>query len=207
MNGPKQPNDVGALIESCNRGDRNAWERFYSRYLPVVRYAVTKLFASRPEEIEDSTQEVFLHLFRALKSYDPSRPLETYILEIARRVVISRFRSVSALKRGGAHPRRFGIDESGSEKEAGYVCLAAQDQTQEEVLIKAEETHRLRRALKKLTDKCRDLLLLRYDGGFSYTEIALKLDVKEGTLRVRVQRCLSSLATAYAELAAPGGEP
>jgi RNA polymerase sigma-70 factor, ECF subfamily len=165
-----------------------------------VRCAVARLFRSRPEEIEDVVQDVFVHLFRALQQYDSSRSMEAYILEIARRVGISRFRHNSAIKRGGLNPGRVSIDAHESENEAGWVFLAAQAETQEEALIRAQDKNLLRRALRRLSESCRKLLALRYDGGLSYGDIAVELNVKEGTLRVRVQRCLSSLAVAYAEV-------
>jgi RNA polymerase sigma-70 factor, ECF subfamily len=192
--------DLGSLIQRCNCGDRSAWEEFYARCLPQVRCAVAKVFRSRSEEIEDVVQDVFIHLFRALHQYEASRSIEAYILEIARRVGISRFRHNSALKRGGLNPGRVSIDGNDSESDAGWVFLTAQAETQEDALIRAQETSYLRRALGRLSESCRKLLALRYDGGLSYGDIAVELNVKEGTLRVRVQRCLSSLSAAYAEV-------
>jgi RNA polymerase sigma factor (sigma-70 family) len=196
----RRSDDIGSLIQRCNCGDRSAWEELYAHCLPLVRCAVARLFRSRPEEIDDVTQDVFIHLFKALRLYDASQSIEAYILEIARRVGISRFRHVSALKRGGLNPGRVSIDGHNANDESGWVSIASQAETQEEALIKAQDAGFLRRALGKLSESCRKLLALRYDDELSYGDIALELNVKEGTLRVRVQRCLSSLAAAYAEV-------
>jgi len=150
--------------------------------------------------MEDVVQEVFISLIKALRTYDPMRPLEVYILEIARRVKISCLRSASTAKRGGPNPgsRRVGLHDRPMDEDAGgAVQLAAQQPGQEQRLMEAQEAGFLRRALQSLSENCRKLLAYRYDQGLSYKEIAGTLGEKEGTLRVRLQRCLAALAQHY----------
>ena len=168
---------------------------------------VNRLGSGDPNETEDLVQEVFIHLFSALRKYDRTRPIEAYILEIARRVRISRYRKNSAVKRGGTDRTTVPLDAHDG-GEAGFITLPSAERDQEEVLIRAQQTGLIRRALETLSESCRKLLAMRYDRGLSYKEISTALDAREGTLRVRVQRCLSSLARSYAELALEeGGDP
>ena len=44
------------------------------------------------------------------ESYEPSKSVEAYILEIARRVRISSYRKEAALKRGGGNPGASGAE-------------------------------------------------------------------------------------------------
>lgn len=185
------------MIKRCNQGDPSAWEEFYARYLGMISCAVRRHCKPGADELDDVVQEVFISLFKALKDYDPARSLEAYILEITRRVRISRFRRASALKRGGANPISVPISAHDAGQENGYVSLASPTENQETSLIRARERSKLRRALMELSDSCRELLGLRYEQELSYKELASKLQAKEGTLRVRVQRCLSSLAKIY----------
>jgi RNA polymerase sigma-70 factor, ECF subfamily len=185
------------LIERCNRGERDAWEEFYRRYYGLVACAVKKLRSSEPDDTEDVVQDVFINLFRALKEYDPARSLEAYIIEIARRVRISRFRSATAAKRGGRAGPASPLDAHDRGDEGGYISIASNADNQEQALIKAQETRLLRKALEGISETCRKLLALRYDGGMQYSEMASILGLKEGTLRVKVQRCLSALAKSY----------
>ena len=191
---------AASLIERCNQGDREAWNQFYARYMGVIARAVSRYSQSAVETTDDLVQEVFIQLFKALKSYDSSRPVEAYILEISKRVGVSRFRRISAAKRGGLDTVNFRISAHG-EGEAGYIVLGSPDEDQESALIKANATRSVRAALRSLKEACRKLLSLRYEKGLSYGEIAELLEVKEGTLRVRVQRCLSTLAQRYSGLA------
>ena len=78
----------------------------------------------------------FVNLFKALKQYDPGRPIETYILEIARRVRIGRYRKASAVKRAG---NPVPVDFWGSDSERGFIAVASADENQEDSLIRAQE--------------------------------------------------------------------
>jgi RNA polymerase sigma factor (sigma-70 family) len=192
--------DVAALIARCNRGDTEAWEGFYRAYHGMVARAVRAYARHSSVDVEDLIQEVFLALFKALRRYDPSRPVEAYILEIARRVGISGLRKESALKRGGGNPGPISLNSHDylSREDGTPQDLNTDDQ--ETQLIKAQEGRFLRKALMGLSASCRELLRMRYESGFSYAIIAERLSVREGTLRVRVQRCLSSLAEHYGRI-------
>jgi RNA polymerase sigma factor (sigma-70 family) len=166
----------------------------------MISCAVKKYIRPGSDEESDLVQEVFLALFGALKSYDPSRPVEAYILEIARRVRISMYRKDSALKRGGDNPGPSALNTHDSTHDEDCVSVPSPLDDPESSLIKAQEAHLLRNALNALSESCRELLALRYERELSYQEIGQRLEVKEGTLRVRLQRCLASLARKYAGL-------
>ncbi|MBI4964953.1 MAG: sigma-70 family RNA polymerase sigma factor [Desulfomonile tiedjei] len=204
MPAPKPGDDIRSLVARCNQGERQAWEEFYARYFGMVSAAVKRMSRSKPNETEDTVQDVFLHLFKALGKYDPSRSLEAYILEIARRVGITRYRHASAAKRGGTNPHHRQVDAHDSADRGQCVSVADDGQDQEALYIRAEETHLLRLALNLIGESCRELLGLRYDHGLSYKEIAMILNDKEASLRVRLQRCLASLGRNYSQLSSQG---
>jgi RNA polymerase sigma-70 factor (ECF subfamily) len=155
---------------------------------------------SRSDELEDVSQEVFIQLFKALRDYDEEKSLEAYIMEIARRVAIGRFRRATAFKRGGPN-REPSVDSSRDGDLQRGFCSSASAENQEMLLIRAEETKFLRFALNAISEACKKLLGFRYDQGLSYQEISALLGTKEATLRVQVARCLSSLSTHYGRAA------
>jgi len=164
----------------------------------MVATAVRRNRGADEADMEDVVQEVFINLIKALRNYDPMRPLEAYILEIARRVKISYLRSASAAKRGGPNPGRRRVDlHDRLADDVGAVQVAARQPGQEQRLMEAQEAGLLRRALQNVSENCRKLLAYRYDRGLSYKEIAETLGEKEGTLRVKLQRCLTALAQHY----------
>lgn len=193
----ERSSELESLIHRCNRGDARAWEEFYGRFHGLITSVVKRYGGPGTDEVEDMVQEVFINLFRALKSYDPSRSIEAYILAIARRVRISRLRKSSAQKRGGGNPGNAVLDALDGNSEGESVSVASSADDQETRLLKAQEERLLRRALGSLSEACQSILAMRYNQGLSYKEMAEGLAIKEGTLRVRVQRCLSSLSKAY----------
>ena len=193
-------NDFRSLVERCNCGDREAWAQFYALCFPWVSLAIRRTAYADPEDIEDTIQEVFIQLFKALRIYDPTRSLHAYVLEIARRVAIGRLRSVAAAKRGGLNPGHKRVNAHDCDDGEETVSVASPQTSQEILLMKAQEGHFLRKALGHITEKCKHLLALRYEQELSYQEIAQATGVKEPTLRVRVQRCLSALGERYSEL-------
>ena len=124
---------LDSLVQRCNRGDKQAWEEFYTTYFGLVS-SVAKRYSSQANDAEDIIQEVFVNLFKALKQYDSSRPIETYILEIARRVRIGRYRKASTMKRAG---NPVPVDFWGSDSERGFIAVASADENQEDSLIKS----------------------------------------------------------------------
>jgi len=193
--------EVEDLVKRCNQGDGRAWEEFYGRYVGMISRVVKSYFKSSHEDADDLIQEVFVRLMNALKNFDATMSLEAYIIEIARRARIELLRKASSLKRGGGHSRPLPISVHDCPEGQVHIVLASQTEDQEASLMKAQEAGILRQAILELSDGCRKVLALRYDEGLSYKEIAERLAVKEGTLRVRVQRCLSSLAGLYSKVA------
>jgi RNA polymerase sigma factor (sigma-70 family) len=193
-------NDFRSVIERCNCGDKEAWAQFYALCFPLVSRAVRRTAYFDPGDSEDTIQEVFIQLFRALRVYDPARSLHAYVLEIARRVEIGRLRNMSAAKRGGLNPGHKRVNALDCDDGEETVSVASHHANQEILLIKAQEGHFLRKALEHITGKCRHLLSLRYEQELSYKEIAQATGVKEPTLRVSVQRCLSALGERYSDL-------
>jgi RNA polymerase sigma factor (sigma-70 family) len=193
MGGPDMSDatdELWRLVERCNGGEEKAWHEFWSRYHNKISGAVRKLCYSAPGEIEDIVQEVFEHLLTALRSYDPSRSIEAYIVDIARKVAISYIRKESAKKRKPLSTADCPVDPPPCPNPEG-------------TLIQAQEKELLRKSLNELPEDCRRLIAMKYDEGLSYKEIATWTGVKEVTLRTQMSRCLSTAGKISQRLSAP----
>ena len=105
---------------------------FTRAYFGLVS-SVARRYSSQANDAEDIIQEVFVSLFTALKRYDPARSIEAYILEIARRVRIGRYRKASAAKRAG-NPVPLDVHDCDSER--GFIAMTSADEDQESSLIR-----------------------------------------------------------------------
>jgi len=80
------------LMAAAQDGDRKAYETLLRETLPYIRNVVRSLH-SRPERVDEVTQDVLLTVHRVRHTYDPARPFRPWLAAIARR------RAIDALRR------------------------------------------------------------------------------------------------------------
>ncbi len=155
--------------------------------------SVHRYVASRagPGDIEDLVSETFVVAFRARHRYDPAyESARPWLLGIATNVVRQHRRSETRrLARLGTMGRAPDHDLDPA-------------QSISEALDNAAEADRVRRALDRLDDRYRDVLLLAAAADLSYDEIARALGVPIGTVRSRLARGRRRLR----ELLGPDGQ-
>ena len=156
------------------------WSALYEELYPgLVRYLHAKVWdADRAREL---AQEVFVRALRA-RPDDPRAWLFTVAANLARdesRLVVRRKKHLALLKNEAVlHPPR--IDP--------VAALEAQ-----------ERADAVRRALDLLTERDREVLLLK-DAGLSYAEIAERTNMAVGAIGTTLCRARKRLLEAHASL-------
>src|SRR5437870_13019458 len=80
------------LVERCLRGDEGAWEELVRTHSRRV-YGLCYRFTGRDTEAQDLTQEVFLRVFRTLKSYRSGEgAFVTWLTRLSRNLLIDHYR-------------------------------------------------------------------------------------------------------------------
>jgi len=146
-------------------------------------------FVGRHDEAEDLTQDVFLKLFKSLKTFDRRANFSTWLISVSRNLCIDHYRSTRREHEVVTHD----VDASS----------LAQPSTIESPLTMLERRDRvglLRAALDKLAPSLRTAVMLRDIQELSYQEIAERLDVPEGTVKSRINRGRTELARQIARL-------
>lgn len=182
---------VAALVERCLSGDASAWEEIVNLYQRRI-YNVCYRFAGAAEDAEDLTQEVFIRMYRTLKSYDASKgALITWVTTIARNLLVDHFRrskqerltdSLEAAPAGDQDALTLSeqLPDLGPSPDAG---------------LQTQETQRVvHQALQKLSPELREAVILRDLQDMDYREIAAVLRVPEGTVKSRINRGRAELA-------------
>lgn len=156
------------LVRNCLRGDQNAMVSLVEELHPIV-YAVCFRLLGHRHDAEDAVQETFTRLFRHLKQWDQSRPLEPWLLTIAGN------RCRTMLARRKRQPKVDGAIDMGQ-----WVADEADhsDNLREE----------LERSLGGLRDEHRQAFLLFHRDHLSYAEISTALDCPLGTVKTWVHR-------------------
>ena len=182
---------VAALVERCLGGDAAAWEEIVRLYHRRI-YNVSYRFAGSAEDAEDLTQEVFIKMYRTLKSYDGSKgALITWVTTIARNLLVDHFRR-------SKHDRVTDSLESAPSGDQDALTLGEQLPDlgpSPDAGVRTQETQRtVHMALQKLSPELREAVILRDLQDLEYREIAHVLRVPEGTVKSRINRGRAELA-------------
>ncbi len=181
------------LVGRCLEGSKAAWNEFYDRYLPLVRKVIHSRLRCSESDMQDMVQNVFLALFTALSTYDDRYPLSKFVWVVGERICIDEYRKTVAGKRDGEHVSVNHHDHGDEDT----TMVRSDLDPQEDQVARAELVHFLRLAFRRLGDRCRELLRLRYIEELSFKEIVPLLGGKEKTLAVQAGRCLDELKATY----------
>jgi RNA polymerase sigma-70 factor, ECF subfamily len=182
------PQEIDPLIERCLKGDQRAWDEIVRLYWRKV-FNVAYKFVGRQDEAEDLTQDIFLKLFKSLKTFDRRANFSTWLISVSRNLCIDHYRSMRREHDVVTH-------------DVDVVSLArpsALDSPQV-ALEQRDRVALLRAALDKLAPSLRTAVMLRDIQELSYQEIAKKLGVPEGTVKSRINRGRTELARQIARL-------
>ena len=160
------------MLRRAGRGDQAAFAELYDALSPLVHGVVLKVVRD-PAQSEEVTQEVFVELWRLAARFDESRgSVTSWVATVAHRRAIDRVRS----------------EQSSRDRVARQVSNISRDydDVSDEVESKFERA-RVRRALERLTGVQREAVELAYFGGHTYREVAVLLDVAEGTVKTRIR--------------------
>jgi RNA polymerase sigma-70 factor (ECF subfamily) len=168
------------LMRAANRGDGEAYRRVLGELAPLLRALARRglaRYGAGPEEAEDIVQETLLALHLKRHTWDEARPLLPWVRAIAQNKLLD------ALRRRGRQAH-VPIDNLGEE------LLAVE--TEPAVLDGVESGL----ALSRLSGRARDIVVAISVEGASAREVADRLGMTEGAVRVALHRALRSLAEA-----------
>lgn len=170
--------DDAELVRGCLRGDAEAWQEIVHTHTRRIYNLCYRFTASR-EEAQDLTQEVFLRVFRTLKSYDAGQgALGVWMHRVARNLLIDHYRATrherASVSLEDELPR---LEEKPSRALPPDRGVAL-----------GELSAAIQQALARLSPELREAVILRDLQGLEYREIAQVLEVPEGTVKSRINR-------------------
>ncbi len=172
------------LVERCLSGDDSAWEDMVKCHSRRV-FALCYRFTNKDSEAQDLTQEVFLRVFRTLKSFRAGEgSFVVWLTRLTRNLLID-------------HYRRTRLDRATDSIEDQLPILeergTAASRT-DGMLAGREASELLQAALARLSPELRETVILRDLEELEYREIAQVLKVPEGTVKSRLNRGRAELA-------------
>lgn len=172
------------LVEQCLSGNEAAWEDLVRVHTRRV-YAVCYRFTGTSEEAQDLTQEVFLRVFKTLKSFRAGEgSFAVWLNRLTRNLLIDHYR------RNRNERQTDSIEDQLTQIEETTAVTSRTDS----MLAGREAGEMIQAALQRLSPELRETVILRDVEELEYREIAQVLNVPEGTVKSRLNRGRAELA-------------
>lgn len=170
------------LVAACRAGDAAAWDALVARYERLV-YTIPLRYGLTRAEADDVFQTVWLKLLERLPTLRQPERVGAWLVTTARRECWGRRRSAEHKRTDTVAPEAL--------PESRWI----DELSPEEILLRYERQHAIRRAIERLEERCRHLLqLLYYESSRpSYAEIAARLRIPVGSIGPTRARCLQKL--------------
>ena len=175
-----------SLVERCLRGEEAAWEDLVKVHTRRV-FGICYRFTGSDSEAQDLTQDVFLRVFRSLKTFRAGEgSFVVWLTRLSRNLLIDHYRRTRQDRATDSIEEQLPMLEE-------KTALGART---DGLLAGREAGEVLQTALQKLSPELRETVILRDLEEMEYREIARVLNVPEGTVKSRLNRGRAELARA-----------
>jgi len=182
---PERLRDL-AWMQGIQNGDQEALRELILEYQSRVAGVIARM-AGSSSDAEELTHEVFVRVWRSAHRYQPSAKLSTWLLTIARNLVLNEIRyrqrhptvSRDIVREDGQYPEDSTPDTASVPPDAA--------------LLESELQQAIDDALQQLPENQRAALVLQRFEALSYEEIATLLDVSVPAVKSLLFRARTTL--------------
>lgn len=172
-----------ALMLKVKAGDLDRMGLLFERHYKPLFGFLYRMTSDR-ENSEDMVQNVFLRMLKYRHTFKGDGEFRTWMYHLARNVLNDFHKSNKKQMNR--------LEDQFNEVADDSTGISAD---------REEEVHLLNRALTRLTEENREILVLSRYQELAYSEIAQILEITEANVRVRIHRAMAQLKTAYLKLA------
>lgn len=185
---PRALDPDSLLVERCVAGDTAAWEDLVRLHTRRV-YGICYRFTGSDSEAQDLTQDLFLRIFRTVKSFRMEEgSFATWTARVTRNLLIDHYRRTRQDRATDSIEDQLPRIESSPSP--GTRAVPRPDA----LVTNREKEEILQGALKRLSPELRETVILRDLQELEYREIAIVLNIPEGTVKSRLNRGRAELA-------------
>ena len=174
-----------AIVAELKAGSEEAYAWLIGEFQQPV-YGLVYRIVNDPSDAADTTQDVFLKVFRGMKHFQGESSLKTWIYRIALHEAANRRRWWFRHK---AYETSIEPAESeGAAGEAMQIALTDRADSPFDNAANGEVRRKVEEALRQVPEPYRTTLILRDLEEMSYEEIAEVLEISLGTVKSRLTR-------------------
>jgi RNA polymerase sigma-70 factor, ECF subfamily len=177
--------EEASIVAELKAGSEEAYDWLIARYHQPI-YSLVYRILTDPSDAADTTQEVFLKVFRGMKRFNGQCSLKTWLYRIA-------VHEASNQRRWWFRHKSRETSMEMHEDENGNHCglcetLVDPGESPHEILAHEEVRARVEQELQQVSEPYRTTVVLRDIEGLYYEEIAEILQISLGTVKSRLIR-------------------
>jgi RNA polymerase sigma-70 factor (ECF subfamily) len=160
------------------QGDSEIFGVLVDRYeQKLLRYG--RKFLSRPEDVQDIVQDVFIRAYRNIQSFDSTQRFNPWIYRIAHNAYLN------TMRRNSLAPISVDFDT--------VLVHFKYDDPSESEREQKDMRDLIERSMNDIPAKYREVLILHYFEEMPYKDIADVLQIPVGTVSIRLRRAREAL--------------
>lgn len=171
------------LILRCQKGETSAFEELYDLYGKKIFNIILKLI-SNYHDANDLTQEVFIKIYKSIDKFKGNSSLWSWIYVIISNSVKDYFRK---------NLKNVALSIDNEDEETGTIEIIDESNFVENILMVKYQKELVNKAISQLGYNHKEIILLKEIYDYSYSEIALMLQISEGTVKSRLNRARENL--------------
>ncbi|MCK5848873.1 MAG: RNA polymerase sigma factor [Caldisericia bacterium] len=166
------------LIELAKRGDSEAMTTIYQEFGEEILRAAYGISKNK-DDAQDIASEAFVSFFKSIEKFDTKYPIRPWLHRIAHNQANSFFRKKNRYITGTECFKNYSNE--------------FEDRV-DEVMMDSEEVKIMNVCMQELKPQDKKLLELFYIEGFSISDVAIVIDIPEGTVKSRLFSVRKKLA-------------
>ena len=186
-NNEKAMRDYQLVLAARDKGDQRAYADLMRLYREPI-YMLLLRMTHNPTEADDLTIETFGKAFCQLHTYTPKNTFSTWLFSIASN------NGIDFIRRQRLELVSLSSLSVRNEDDQYEYPLPSDSPNPEQQLITKQRCERLREVVKQLKPRYRKVVEMRYYDELSYEEIAEKLQLPLGTVKIQLRRAKALLA-------------
>jgi RNA polymerase sigma-70 factor (ECF subfamily) len=179
--------EEAAIVADLKAGSETAYAWLIGEFQRPV-YGLVYRIVSDPSDAADTTQDIFLKVFRGMKHFHGESSLKTWIYRIALHEAANRKRWWFRHKAQETSIEPAESDGMSSADDAMQSALTDRHDSPFDNVAHREVQHRVEAELRRVPEPYRTTLILRDLEEMSYEEIAEILQISLGTVKSRLTR-------------------